>query len=211
MSTSAFMSFPKGCASASASPQSLINDPKILFYDEPTSGLDAIARRDIRDLMLQLKAQGKTMFLSSHQLEDVEAVCNRVSIIHKGHFRTLGTVDDLLAGEHVEMTAGNVNADLAQKLQQAVPSTKSSAENAMISETHARQPDVPALSTSSVTTAGAFCRCSQAAHPRRFVRGNRGRAYCQGEDGRRDTRFNGNGAASGIRWRRAAFRTQADV
>lgn len=126
--------FSKGMRQRVGIAQSLINNPKILFYDEPTSGLDAIARRDIRDLMLQLKAQGKTMFLSSHQLEDVEAVCNRVSIIHKGVLRTLGTVDDLLAGEQIEIVAGNVNAALAQKLQQAVPSTKIVGENAMISE-----------------------------------------------------------------------------
>ncbi|MDX1932644.1 MAG: ABC transporter ATP-binding protein, partial [Capsulimonadales bacterium] len=96
--------FSKGMRQRVGIAQSLINDPKVLFYDEPTSGLDAIARRDIRDLMLQLKAQGKTMFLSSHQLEDVAMVCHRVSIIHKGKLRVLGFVDELLAGERVEIS-----------------------------------------------------------------------------------------------------------
>ena len=126
--------FSKGMRQRVGIAQSLINNPKILFYDEPTSGLDAIARRDIRDLMLQLKAQGKTMFLSSHQLEDVEAVCNRVSIIHKGVLRTLGTVDELLAGERVEIVAGHVDEALAQKLKAAAPSVKMVGDTAMISE-----------------------------------------------------------------------------
>ena len=126
--------FSKGMRQRVGIAQSLINNPKILFYDEPTSGLDAIARRDIRDLMLQLKAQGKTMFLSSHQLEDVEAVCNRVSIIHKGVLRTLGTVDDLLAGERVEIVAGHVDEALAQKLKEAVPSVKMVGDTAMIAD-----------------------------------------------------------------------------
>ena len=96
--------FSKGMRQRVGIAQSLINDPKILFYDEPTSGLDAIARRDIRDLMLELKRRGKTMFLSSHQLEDVEMVCHRVSIIHKGKLQVMGSVDDLLAGERTEIT-----------------------------------------------------------------------------------------------------------
>ena len=108
--------FSKGMRQRVGIAQSLINDPKILFYDEPTSGLDAIARRDIRDLMLELKAQGKTMFLSSHQLEDVEAVCHRVSIIHKGKLRTVGTVDELLAGERIEITIVGASPALAETL-----------------------------------------------------------------------------------------------
>ncbi len=113
--------FSKGMRQRVGIAQSLINDPTLLFYDEPTSGLDAIARRDIRDLMLHLKGQGKTMFLSSHQLEDVEAVCHRVSIIHKGKLRILGSVEELLAGEHAEVALKGVSADLAQKLRPLSP------------------------------------------------------------------------------------------
>jgi ABC-2 type transport system ATP-binding protein len=115
--------FSKGMRQRVGIAQSLINDPTLLFYDEPTSGLDAIARRDIRDLMLELKRRGKTMFLSSHQLEDVEMVCHRVSIIHKGKLRVLGTVDDLLAGERVELTATDITPAVAAKIQSAAPNT----------------------------------------------------------------------------------------
>lgn len=113
--------FSKGMRQRVGIAQSLINDPKLLFFDEPTSGLDAIARRDIRDLMLELKSQGRAMFLSSHQLEDVEAVCHRVSIIHKGKLRVIGPVDELLQGEQVEIRVSGISGDLAGKLKAVAP------------------------------------------------------------------------------------------
>jgi ABC-2 type transport system ATP-binding protein len=113
--------FSKGMRQRVGIAQSLINDPKLLFYDEPTSGLDAIARRDIRDLMLHLKAQGKTMFLSSHQLEDVEMVCHRVSIIHRGKLRTIGFVDELLAGKRVEISVANASNRFTERIKAIVP------------------------------------------------------------------------------------------
>jgi ABC-2 type transport system ATP-binding protein len=124
--------FSKGMRQRVGIAQSLINDPTILFYDEPTSGLDAIARREIRDLMLELKAQGKTMFLSSHQLEDVEAVCHRVSIIHRGKLRILGTVDELLAGERVELTLVNASAGLLDRVRPLATEVRSAGDSAVV-------------------------------------------------------------------------------
>jgi ABC-2 type transport system ATP-binding protein len=114
--------FSKGMRQRVGIAQSLINNPKLLFYDEPTSGLDVVARRDIRDMMLQLKEQGKTMFLSSHQLEDVEKVCHRVSIIHKGKLQTIGFVDELLAGKRVEISVANASKTFVERLKTIVPS-----------------------------------------------------------------------------------------
>ena len=74
---------------------SLINDPKILILDEPTTGLDPIGCRDTRNLLIKLKQQGKTILLSSHFLSEVERVCERIAIFHKGHLLATGTLDAL--------------------------------------------------------------------------------------------------------------------
>ena len=107
-------SFSKGMLQRVGIAQSLINDPKVLFFDEPTSGLDPVAHRDIRDLILHLKGEGRTIFLSSHQLSDVELVCDRVSILHGGKIRRLGHVDDLIAGGSVEIIAEHTRATEGQ-------------------------------------------------------------------------------------------------
>lgn len=104
--------FSKGMLQRVGIAQALINDPKVLFFDEPTSGLDPIAHRDIRNLILHLKAEGRTIFLSSHQLSDVEMVCDRVSILNKGKIRKIGHVEDLIAGGNVEIIAENIKAKL---------------------------------------------------------------------------------------------------
>lgn len=100
--------FSKGMLQRVGIAQALINDPKVLFFDEPTSGLDPVAHRDIRDLILHLKSEGRTIFLSSHQMSDVELVCDRVSILHGGKIRRIGHVEDLIAGGSVEIIADNV-------------------------------------------------------------------------------------------------------
>ncbi|HEY3329750.1 MAG TPA: ABC transporter ATP-binding protein [Capsulimonadaceae bacterium] len=103
--------FSKGMLQRVGIAQSLVNDPKILFFDEPTSGLDPIAHRDIRDLILHLKNEGRTLFLSSHQLSDVEEVCDRVSILYRGKIRRMGPVNELVAGGKVEILADNLVLD----------------------------------------------------------------------------------------------------
>ena len=117
-------SFSKGMLQRVGIAQALINDPKILFFDEPTSGLDPVAHRDIRDLILHLKSEGRTIFLSSHQLSDVELVCDRVSILHDGKIRRLGHVDDLIAGGNVEIVAEHIKASDAQTAQLSQITTK---------------------------------------------------------------------------------------
>lgn len=65
--------------------QSIINEPKLLFLDEPMSGLDPIGRKMVKDLLVSLKKEGTTIFFNTHILADVESICDRISIIHKGH------------------------------------------------------------------------------------------------------------------------------
>ena len=76
--------------------QALVNDPELVVLDEPTSGLDPIGAREIKDLIGDLRSRGKTILLSSHLLADVEDVCDRIAIIHRGRLRALGRVDELL-------------------------------------------------------------------------------------------------------------------
>jgi ABC-2 type transport system ATP-binding protein len=77
--------------------QALINDPDLLMLDEPTSGLDPIGRMKVREVIQRLRQEGKTVFFSSHELGEVETVCDRVAILHQGELKTLGRVDDLVA------------------------------------------------------------------------------------------------------------------
>lgn len=96
--------------------QALINDPKLLFFDEPTSGLDPIAHMEIRDLILRLRDEGRTVFLSSHQLSDVEMVCDRVAILNRGKLLKIGKLTDLLAGGQVEIAAEGLDDATINKL-----------------------------------------------------------------------------------------------
>ena len=96
--------YSKGMRQRIGIAQALINDPKLLFLDEPTSGLDPIAHAELRDIVASLREEGKTVFLSSHQLADVELICTRVAIIHRGKLLKSGTIGELLAGEFTEIT-----------------------------------------------------------------------------------------------------------
>ncbi len=99
--------------------QALINDPEVVFLDEPTSGLDPISQREIKDLILELKAKGKTVFLSSHLLADVQEVCDRIAIVHNGQLKEYGAVKDILVRrDHVTMTFRNLSDDAKKKLEE---------------------------------------------------------------------------------------------
>ena len=87
--------FSKGMLQRVGIAQAIIHDPKIVFLDEPMSGLDPIGRREIRELILGLKQEGRTVFFSTHILSDAEALCDRVGVIHKGVLRGIGVVEDL--------------------------------------------------------------------------------------------------------------------
>jgi len=88
--------YSKGMARRIGLAQALINDPDLILLDEPTTGLDPIGTREMKDLILSLKQQGKTVILCSHLLADVQDVCDRITILFKGKMQTLGDVRDLL-------------------------------------------------------------------------------------------------------------------
>jgi ABC-2 type transport system ATP-binding protein len=87
--------FSKGMLQRVGIAQAILHDPSVIFLDEPMSGLDPMGRREVRDLIEQLKTQGKTVFFSTHILSDAEALCDRVAIIHQGELRGVGAVADL--------------------------------------------------------------------------------------------------------------------
>jgi ABC-2 type transport system ATP-binding protein len=87
--------YSKGMMQRVGIAQALAGDPDLVVLDEPTDGVDPIGRRDIRDLLIRLKDQGKTVFLNSHLLSELEVVCDRVAIMVAGQVTRLGTVDEL--------------------------------------------------------------------------------------------------------------------
>src|SRR6476646_4582483 len=90
--------FSKGVLQRVGIAQAILHDPRVVFFDEPMSGLDPMGRREVRDLMEQLKHEGKTVFFSTHILADAEALCDRVAVIHQGELRGVGAVEELTAG-----------------------------------------------------------------------------------------------------------------
>jgi len=88
--------YSKGMARRIGLAQALINNPDLILLDEPTTGLDPIGTREMKDLILSLKNQGKTVLLCSHLLADVQDVCDRITILFRGKMQTLGQVKDLL-------------------------------------------------------------------------------------------------------------------
>ena len=92
--------FSKGMLQRVGIAQAILHEPRVLFFDEPMSGLDPMGRREVRDLMEQLKREGKTIFFSTHILSDAEALCDRVAIIHQGELRGVGAVVDLTSNIH---------------------------------------------------------------------------------------------------------------
>ena len=93
--------FSKGMLQRVGIAQALINDPRLVILDEPMSGLDPIGRRDVRNIILRLKAEGKTVFFSSHILPDVEMICDRIGIMVKGRLKSVGTVQELIGAGSV--------------------------------------------------------------------------------------------------------------
>jgi len=109
--------YSKGMARRIGLAQALINDPELILLDEPTSGLDPIGTRNMKDLILDLKKQGKTIIMSSHLLADVQDVCDRIGILHQGELKELGRVDDLLkVSDLTEFRVSGLNEDTKTKI-----------------------------------------------------------------------------------------------
>jgi len=109
--------YSKGQARRVGLAQALLNDPDLVILDEPTSGLDPLGTLEMKNLIKELKRAGKTVLLSSHQLADVEDVCDRVCILYRGKLEVEGAVNQLLEMKDVfTVKARNVPPDIQQKL-----------------------------------------------------------------------------------------------
>jgi ABC-2 type transport system ATP-binding protein len=100
--------------------QAIVHDPEIVFLDEPMSGLDPIGRKEIRDLILRLNGKGKTIFMCTHILSDVEMLCHRVAIIVKGVIRYEGSSEEFLASEErwADVVLARMPADLVTVIEE---------------------------------------------------------------------------------------------
>lgn len=107
--------FSKGMLQRVGLAQSLVNDPEIVFLDEPMSGLDPVGRREVRDLIAALRDEGKTVFMCSHILSDIEVLCDRVAILKKGRLAQVGYLDELRrkteGPNRMEVMAAGTDAD----------------------------------------------------------------------------------------------------
>jgi ABC-2 type transport system ATP-binding protein len=110
--------YSKGMRQRVGLAQALVGDPDVLILDEPMSGLDPIGRKEVRDLILSLRDEGKTVFFSSHILADAEMICDRVAIIVRGHVVHEGRVEELLGHEilGVELVAEGIDEALHGRL-----------------------------------------------------------------------------------------------
>ena len=110
--------FSKGMLQRVGVAQALIHDPKVVFLDEPMSGLDPIGRKEIRDVILALRAEGKTVFMNTHILSDVEMICDRVAIIVKGTIRHQGRIEDFLPDSRrtTDIVLANLPPEVADQL-----------------------------------------------------------------------------------------------
>ena len=113
--------YSKGMTRRIGLAQALINDPDLVILDEPTSGLDPIGTRNMKDLILRLKEEGKTVIMCSHLLADVQDVCDRIGILYQGELKELGSVDDLhKVGDETEIRASGLSEAAKERIKAVI-------------------------------------------------------------------------------------------
>ncbi|HXI24018.1 MAG TPA: ABC transporter ATP-binding protein [Pyrinomonadaceae bacterium] len=131
--------FSKGMLQRVGMAQALVNDPEIVFLDEPMSGLDPVGRREFRDLIASLNSEGKTIFMCSHILSDIEVLCDSIAILKGGKLAHAGTLEELRVGQAnaIEIIASGADADTLKsqlKIQAEVTTTPSGLRIAVADE-----------------------------------------------------------------------------
>ncbi len=155
-------SYSKGMQQRIGLACALLPDPELIFLDEPTSALDPIGRRDVREIIKLLKDQGKTVFLNSHLLSEVEMVSDHVAIIKRGRIIASGSIEELQAGKTVvEVTAGGISDNIMEKLA-VLGEIKSSGNSLEISV--ARKEDIPRIARTVVEGGGELFSMTSRRH-----------------------------------------------
>lgn len=137
--------FSKGMVQRVGIAQALVNDPELIFLDEPMSGLDPLGRREVRNLILELREEGKTVFFSTHILSDAEALCDRVAILHRGQLQGCGGLREILSLgiTSTEVVVENPQAGALKELKPYATSTVRTGERVRLEITS--ESDIPAV------------------------------------------------------------------
>jgi len=146
-------SYSKGMLQRIGLAQALINDPELVILDEPLGGLDPVGRKDVRDIILSMRDQGKTVFFSSHILPDVEMICDRVGILIDGTLISVGRLEELLKEkvESIEITVRGLNDSVLEKLRDKADRVIVSGEKVMI---EVRDQEVAVQTQNEILAAG---------------------------------------------------------
>lgn len=113
--------YSKGMTRRIGLAQALINDPELILLDEPTTGLDPIGTREMKDLILRLRDEGKTVLLCSHLLPDIQDVCDRIAILHQGELKELGRIETLLTVQDVtQIQAKGLSEQAEQEIREVI-------------------------------------------------------------------------------------------
>ncbi len=113
--------YSKGMTRRIGLAQALINDPELILLDEPTTGLDPIGTREMKDLILRLRDEGKTILLCSHLLPDIQDVCDRIAILHQGELKELGRIETLLTvQDETQIRAKGLSEEAEQEIREVI-------------------------------------------------------------------------------------------
>ena len=148
--------FSKGMLQRVGLAQSLMSDPDLLIYDEPLSGLDPFGRKQIRDLLFELRAEGKTIFVTSHVLSDIEHICDAVVILRNGVAIAQGKLTDLLQADERKSVATfvlPVDADAAQDALLGIEGTEAIKRTADVLVIKVPTEQIPALTAQAASVA----------------------------------------------------------
>jgi len=108
--------YSKGMAQRLGFAQAMLHEPDLLILDEPTASLDPVGRKEFRDILVDLKRQGKTVFISSHILSEVESICDRVAILQDGELKRIGSLQELSGGTGTDLIVKGLPSDLMAAL-----------------------------------------------------------------------------------------------